>query len=71
VVRGEPEFGKQMDAAPASDWKHRAETEGGRVSPLEALGCDPPRHQAEPGRQVPSTRKVVGLADGRDQRGGI
>ena len=30
-----------------------------------------PRHQAEPGSQISSTRKALALADGRDQRSGI
>ena len=36
MVRGEPQFGNQMDAAPAGDRKHRSQAERGSISPLEA-----------------------------------
>ena len=36
MVRREPQFGNQMDAAAAGNRKHRAQAERGSLSPLEA-----------------------------------
>jgi hypothetical protein len=36
MVRREPQFGNQMDAAPAGNRKHRTQAERGSISPLEA-----------------------------------